>query len=80
MEYVMSRTEMAVQDEVEKARVAIMDVAKEHPDTLWRPFDLRAAAMNGGDHGGLGLALDDLIEEGALVQHDDGRIGLPKKT
>ncbi len=65
----MSNSESLVRDEVAEAREAILEVVRAHPDHAWRAFDLTGAARNGGDHGALGIALLELIDDGLLVQN-----------
>ena len=57
-----------IEPEVVKARNAIIRLGQTHPDVRWSSREIREAARNGGNPGALGLALDELLDDGTFVR------------
>lgn len=56
----------ALADEIASARDALLELASEQPDRWWRPYELKVQARNGWSAGAMDLALEELIDAGAL--------------
>lgn len=64
-----------VEPEIAKARDAIIRLGEAHPRVRWSSREIREAARNGVNPGALGIALDELLNEGTFVRDtDDQRI------
>jgi hypothetical protein len=73
MEYSMAvdATAASLEQEIGKAREALLRTSREDPGRLWSARELKAAAKNGESYGATGLALSQLIEDGTLVVAGD---------
>jgi hypothetical protein len=79
MEIVMTVdvTDRKIGEEIERARSALLRLAGEAPQRWWTAHELKVKARNGGSSAIMGLALSQLLEEGALEEGSDLRVRLP---
>ena len=78
MEIVMTvdATDRKIGEEIGDARSALLELAGETPQRWWTAHELKVKARNGGSSAVMGLALSQLLEEGALEEGPDLRVRL----
>lgn len=76
MESLMSTdaTTVALIEEIAAARAALLECATQQPDRWWDAFELKSMARNGWSAGAMGLALGELLDDGALELDVDLRV------
>jgi hypothetical protein len=70
----LDATFAALTKEIAAAREAMLAVAGERPKDWWNPYELKTTARNGWSAGAMSLALDALVESGALEVGPDLRV------
>jgi hypothetical protein len=68
---IVDATERILREQIAAAREALMAEAREEPNRWWPPYELKVAARNGWSSGVMGLALRQLVADGALEQRRD---------
>lgn len=64
-----------LQDEIRRARAALVTTLEAHPGRQWSARDLKVESKNGWSFGAANLALTGLVDDGMLVI-DDGKVRL----
>lgn len=64
-------TERILRGQILAARVALLSEAREEPSRWWPPYELKVTARNGWSSAVMGLALRQLVADGALEQRRD---------
>jgi hypothetical protein len=72
----VDQADKAVEEEVQAARAAILDVIRTAPSEAWTAYELKTRARNGWSSGAMGIALRELIDEGVLTRGSDLRVRL----
>ncbi len=66
--------DVTIDEEIDKARDALMELASADPETWWTAHELKVRARNGWSSAIMGLALRQLVAEGAFEQASDLRV------
>jgi hypothetical protein len=66
--------DVTIDEEIDKARDALIELASEDPETWWTAHELKVRARNGWSSAIMGLALRQLVAEGAFEQASDLRV------
>jgi hypothetical protein len=64
-------SERILREQIADAREALMTEARDDPQHWWAPYELKITARNGWSSAVMGLALRQLVADGALEQRRD---------
>jgi hypothetical protein len=67
-------------DEIVAARDALLELMQDQPERVWSAYELKTQAQNGWSGGAMTLALEGLIDDGAVEVLPDLRIRLPSSA
>jgi RNA:NAD 2'-phosphotransferase (TPT1/KptA family) len=78
MEMTMSAdpTDVVLEEEIAGARKALVKLARQDPEQWWTAHELKVRARNGWSSGVMGLALQELLDDGRFEQRHDLRVRL----
>ena len=69
-------TDRTIGVEIDEAREALVDLAREDPARWWTAHELKVRARNGWSSAVMGLALRQLLDEGIFEQSPELRVRL----
>jgi hypothetical protein len=69
-------TDVALEEEITDARKALVELARRNPEQWWTAHELKVRARNGWSSGVMGLALQELLDDGCFEQRHDLRVRL----
>jgi hypothetical protein len=76
MSMTVDATDRTIGQEIEQAREALLELAREEPAKWWTAHELKVRARNGWSSAVMGLALRQLLDEGSFEQGPDLRVQL----